>query len=89
MLGVCIGAYIVKNPEFLNLSDGGTPNYNLAVPKFVTTALPHGVIGLLIVALFPAAMSSLDSTINSLSAASIETFTSASSVKVRYHSISN
>ena len=73
ILGVCIGAYIVKNPEFLNLlSDGEAPNYNLAVPKFVTSVLPHGVIGLVIVALFSAAMSSLDSTINSLSATSIK-----------------
>ncbi len=73
-LGVCIGAYIVQNPGFLTLLDdgnGGT-NYNLAVPKFVTSVLPHGVIGLVIVALFSAAMSSLDSTINSLSAASIK-----------------
>ena len=73
VLGVCIGAYIVKNPEFLNLlMDGDKPNYNLAVPKFVTSALPHGIIGLVIVALFSAAMSSLDSTINSLSATSIK-----------------
>ena len=72
-LGVCIGAYIVKNPEFLLLlDDGGEPNYNLAVPKFVTSVLPHGVIGLVMVALFSAAMSSLDSTINSLSAATIK-----------------
>jgi len=73
-LGVCIGAYIVKNPEFLKLLDDGTgsTNYNLAVPKFVTSVLPNGVIGLVIVALFSAAMSSLDSTINSLSAATIK-----------------
>ena len=72
-LGVCIGAYIVKNPDFLLLlNDGGSPNYNLAVPKFVTSVLPHGVIGLVMVALFSAAMSSLDSTINSLSAATIK-----------------
>ena len=72
-MGVCIGAYIVKNPEFVGLLDDGTGvNYNLAVPKFVTTVLPHGVIGLVIVALFSAAMSSLDSTINSLSAATIK-----------------
>ena len=72
-LGVCIGAYIVKNPEFLQLlNDGDGVNYNLAVPKFVTSVLPNGVIGLVIVALFSAAMSSLDSTINSLSAATIK-----------------
>ncbi|MGB0647593.1 MAG: sodium:solute symporter [Bradymonadia bacterium] len=73
ILGVCIGAYIVKNPDFLALlRDGDTVNYNLAVPKFVLKELPHGVIGLVIVALFSAAMSSLDSTINSLSATSIK-----------------
>ena len=73
-LGVCIGAYIVKNPDFLNvLRDGdGEANYNLAVPEFVVSVLPHGVIGMVIVALFSAAMSSLDSTINSLSAATIK-----------------
>ncbi len=73
-LGVCIGAYIVQNPEFLALLpvEDGAINFNLAVPTFVTTVLPHGVIGLVMVALFSAAMSSLDSTINSLSAATIK-----------------
>jgi SSS family solute:Na+ symporter len=73
-LGVCIGAYIVKNPEFIGLLpvEDNAINYNLAVPTFVTHSLPHGVIGLVMVALFSAAMSSLDSTINSLSAASIK-----------------
>jgi SSS family solute:Na+ symporter len=73
-MGVCIGAYIVKNPEFLQhltMADGN-PNFNLAVPKFVLLHLPHGIIGLVIVALFSAAMSSLDSTINSLSATTIK-----------------
>ena len=73
-VGVAIGAFIVKNPEFLNLitnSATGSVNYNLAVPVFVLEYLPHGVIGLIIVALFAAAMSSLDSTINSLSAVTV------------------
>jgi len=72
-MGVCIGAYIVANPEFLSAlkTDSGF-EYNLAVPKFVLAKLPHGVIGLVIVALFSAAMSSLDSTINSLSATTIK-----------------
>ena len=73
-LGVAIGAYIVKNPEFVNsliLKGTTEPNYNVAVPTFVLHHLPHGVIGLIIIALFSAAMSSLDSTINSLSATSV------------------
>lgn len=74
-LGVCIGAYIAKNPEFLqNLysSSENSYNFNLAVPKFILLNLPNGIIGMVIVALFSAAMSSLDSTINSLSATTIK-----------------
>ena len=72
-MGVCIGAYMVANPEFIQaLYVKGKWNYNLAVPRFVLNNLPHGVIGLVIVALFSAAMSSLDSTINSLSATTMK-----------------
>lgn len=70
-VGVAIGAYIIKHPDFLNLlivKGSTTPNYNLVVPAFVLNYLPHGVIGLIIITLFSAAMSSLDSNINSLSA---------------------
>jgi SSS family solute:Na+ symporter len=71
LVGVVIGAYITKNPGFIGLitdPGSGQPNFNLAVPVFCVQFLPHGVIGLIIVSLFAAAMSSLDSTINSLSA---------------------
>ena len=73
-MGVCIGAYIVAEPSFLKelMTESGIYEYNLAVPKFVLAQLPHGIIGLVIVALFSAAMSSLDSTINSLSATSMK-----------------
>ena len=73
LVGVAIGAYIFKNPAFLENLRGsaGNINYNLAVPVFVLKNLPNGIIGLIIVALFAAAMSSLDSTINSLSAVTI------------------
>lgn len=74
LVGVAIGAYLLKHPEFMvRLTDPatGAVNYNLAVPAFCLHALPHGIIGLIIVSLFAAAMSSLDSTINSLSATTI------------------
>ncbi|MFH1478018.1 MAG: sodium:solute symporter [Verrucomicrobiota bacterium] len=74
LVGVAIGAYIIKHPAFLeHLTDPATNtvNYNLAVPVFCLQALPHGVIGLIMVAMFAAAMSSLDSTLNSLSALTI------------------
>jgi len=74
LTGVAIGAYFIQNPDVLRrLADPatGAVNYNLAVPTFCLHALPHGVIGLIMVALFAAAMSSLDSTLNSLSALTI------------------
>jgi len=80
-LGVAIGAYAAVNTGFIDMLptretvvDGlvqTVPNFNTAVPVFVLNYLPHGIIGLIIVALFAAAMSSLDSTLNSLSAVSI------------------
>lgn len=80
-MGVAVGAFAVVNPDFLaslptrEIIEAGVitqvPNYNMAVPQFVLSYLPHGVIGIVIVALFAAAMSSLDSTINSLSAATV------------------
>lgn len=75
LLGVAIGAYALKNPEFISslpLTEAGDPNYNMSVPMFVGRYFPHGLIGLVMVGLFAAAMSSLDSTINSLSATSME-----------------
>ncbi len=82
LLGLCIGAFAVAHPEFLNslpLSETTTggqtvaePNFNLAVPVFVSQNFPHGLIGLVVVGLFAAAMSSLDSALNSLSAASMQ-----------------
>jgi len=80
-MGVAIGAYANLHPGFIELLPqkeiiiSGTaqmvPNYNTAVPIFVLEYLPHGIIGIIIVALFAAAMSSLDSTLNSLSAVTI------------------
>ncbi len=77
-LGVAIGAFAVVNADFIStlptreIIENGVPkdvpNFNAAVPIFVLSYLPHGVIGLIIIGLFAAAMSSLDSTLNSLSA---------------------
>ncbi len=44
------------------------------IPVFIAKYLPHGFIGLLMVAILSAAMSSLSSTVNSLSAVSVEDF---------------
>ena len=69
-LGLCLGAYALMHPDFISalpLTDRGEPNYNIAVPVFVLRHFPHGLIGLFMVGLFAAAMSSPDSTLNALS----------------------
>lgn len=75
-LGVAIAAYAATHPEFLvslaNLSPGDDPDYNLAVPLFVLEHFPVGLVGLVMVGLIAAAMSSLDSTLNSLSAVTLK-----------------
>ncbi len=74
-LGLCLAGYAAANPSFVDslpLNESGAINYNYAVPVFVVQHFPHGVIGLVIVGLFAAAMSSLDSTLNALSALSME-----------------
>ncbi len=65
---------MAKHPEFVNLLpiENGSPNYNLSVPVFVIKYFPIGAVGLVMVGLFSAAMSSLDSTINSLSATTMQ-----------------
>ena len=75
ILGVCLGSYAVVHPEFvagLPLNETGAANFNLAVPIFVLKTFPHGLIGIVMVGLVAAAMSSLDSTINALSALSMQ-----------------
>jgi len=76
LVGVGIAVLAAENPDFLQLipTNDGTPEYNLAVPVYMLTALPAGLVGLAMVALFAAAMSSLDSVINSLSATTMEDF---------------
>ena len=44
------------------------------MPVFILNYLPHGLIGLLVVAILAAAMSSLSSAINSLAAVSLEDY---------------
>lgn len=70
LMGLIIGTLVVTQPSFRELIPLDKPD--LMVPLFIREYLPHGVIGILMVAIFSAAMSSLSSAINSLSAASIE-----------------
>ncbi len=70
IMGLIIGTLVVQNPDFRNMIPLDKPD--LMIPIFIKEYLPHGIIGILLIAIFSAAMSSLSSTINSLSAASIE-----------------
>ena len=68
-MGLIIGSFAFQNEEFMNLIPKDKVDY--MVPIFVLNYLPHGLIGFIVVALLAAFMSSLDSSINSLSAATM------------------
>ena len=76
LIGVGIASYAELNDDFISKIPvvDGEINYNLAVPIFLIENLPTGIVGLTLVALFSAAMSSLDSVLNSLSAVTMEDF---------------
>ncbi|RME92209.1 MAG: sodium transporter [Bacteroidetes bacterium] len=72
VMGLVIGTFVMMQPEFKAAIPADKPDY--MIPIFIRDYLPHGLIGLLMVAIFSAAMSSLSSGINSLSAATVEDF---------------
>jgi len=76
LVGVGIAVYAAATPDFIGSlpEHAGSPQFNLAVPRYMLDTLPPGLVGLAMVALFAAAMSSLDSALNSLSATTMEDF---------------
>lgn len=66
LVGLAIGALVATDPAVLAQIPADRPDYMM--PIFILTYLPHGLIGLLVVAILSAAMSSLSGTINSLAA---------------------
>ncbi|MEM7162456.1 MAG: sodium:solute symporter [Bacteroidota bacterium] len=72
LMGLVIGTLALTQSSFLGSIPLEKPD--LMIPIFIRDYLPHGVIGILMVAIFSAAMSSLSSAINSLSAATVEDF---------------
>ena len=69
-VGLILGAYAAQNSGFLAKIPEG--NYDYFLPTFIMETMPVGVVGLIFIAIMAAAMSSLDSSINSLSAATVE-----------------
>jgi SSS family transporter len=72
LMGLIIGTYALTNAEFMSQIPSDKPDY--MIPVFIINELPVGFVGLLLVAILAAAMSSLSSAINSLSAATVEDF---------------
>ncbi|MEL7118215.1 MAG: sodium:solute symporter [Bacteroidota bacterium] len=72
LMGLIIGTLAITQTGFMESIPSDKPD--LMIPIFIRDYLPHGVIGILLVAIFSAAMSSLSSAINSLSAATVEDF---------------
>ncbi len=86
VMGLVLGGLITIAPYFLNEIAQATQKYfpeefatngikaDLMVPIFIVKYLPHGFIGILMIGILSAAMSSLSSTVNSLSAVTVEDF---------------
>ncbi len=72
VMGLIIGTLALTDTQFLQAIPKGEPDK--MVPIFILQYLPNGVIGILVVAILSAAMSSLSSAINSLSAVFVEDF---------------
>jgi Na+/proline symporter len=86
IMGLVIGGLITLAPGFLEEIAMTTQKYfpeeyathgvkaDLMIPVFIMKYLPHGLIGILMVGILSAAMSSLSSAVNSLSAVTVEDF---------------
>ncbi|MFK8267598.1 sodium:solute symporter family transporter [Capnocytophaga cynodegmi] len=65
LLGTGLFAFYKSNPEQMSITD---PNIDSIFPQFLVSQMPVGLSGLLIASIFAAAMSTLSSNINSVSA---------------------
>ncbi|MEP4888906.1 MAG: sodium/solute symporter [Aliiglaciecola sp.] len=68
--GLVIGAMVMNTPSLQAQIPADNPDWMM--PIFIINYLPSGIIGLLVVAIMAAAMSSLSSAVNSLAAVSVE-----------------
>jgi len=78
LLGTGLYAYYTSNPAHLSVLN---PNIDSVFPQFIVSQMPAGVAGLLIAAIFAAAMSTLSSNINSVSAVITSDFYKVLAVK--------
>ena len=78
LFGLLLAALLRQEPSFAATLSGKRADY--LVPAFLVTYLPAGFRGLFMAGIFAAAMSSIDSALNSLSAITVEDFLSRSSL---------
>jgi len=71
-MGLVVGAVYALSPDLRSTIPPGKPDY--LIPQFILLYLPPGVRAILFAALLASAMSSLDSALNSLSAATMRDF---------------
>jgi SSS family transporter len=72
LTGLILAVAVLRNPEFSSRIPRQQPD--LLIPVFVSSYLPHGLIGIITVALIAAWMSTYSSTLNSLTAVTMEDF---------------
>lgn len=65
LIGTGLFAFYTNNPENMSITN---PNIDSVFPQFIVSEMPAGLAGLLVAAIFAAAMSTLSSNINSSSA---------------------
>ncbi len=71
-MGLILGAVAFATPEFAAKIPTDRPD--MLVPVFIAQYLPAGLVGLLIISVLAAAMSTMSSTFNSLAAVTMEDF---------------
>jgi SSS family transporter len=73
--GLILGAFALATPEFRAAIPADKPD--LMIPVFISNYLPHGAVGIIVIALIAAWMSAYSSTLNSLTAVTMEDFVSS------------
>jgi SSS family solute:Na+ symporter len=71
-VGILMIPFLLSHPEFAQNLQGKQPDF--LVPYFLIEYMPSGILGILIAGFFAASMSSIDSALNSLSAATYQDF---------------
>lgn len=72
VFGVLLAAFLTAEPSFAAALTGRPPD--ALVPEFVVTYLPVGLLGIAVAGFLAAALSSIDSALNSMSAVTMEEF---------------